>query len=668
MSTECLLAGGVLLVLPMLCAAAGTHVADTSSSPHAKLRSLPVEAVRWTDGFWAERFERCRTVTLPEMEKALHHPNNAACLDNFAVAAGLAKGKHRGTFWGDGDCYKWLEAVAYVFAVTRDPKLDRLMDQYIDLIAKAQEPDGYICTQIQLTDKQRWQHRHHHELYNMGHLLTAACIHHRATGKDTFLAVARKLADYLYGVFQPRPKRLALYGWNPSNIMGLVELYRTTRDKRYLELADIFVTMRGSAPNLPGERHPGDQNQNRVPLRKETKAVGHAVTAAYLYCGAADVVAETGERELMQALERIWTNMTGRRMYITGGIGTLHHGVSERGDKVHEAFGRDYQLPNRTAYNETCANIGNAMWNWRMLALTADARYADLMETVLYNAMLSAWGLDGKSYFYSNPLARAGRDVPLLSNDTPQRWETHKCYCCPPSVARTVAKLGGWAYGLTDDGVWVHLYGGNTLSAKLADGSPLKLTQKTGYPWDGKIAIAIDEAGREAFAVMLHIPAWADAASIKVNGEDAGVAATPGSYAAIRRAWKAGDRIELDLPMRVRLIEAHPLVEECRGEVAVMRGPIVYCLESPDLPKGVRLDQIALPADVELTPHHDPKLLGGVTVLEGQAVVRGLSDALYAEPKPDRRDRAAIRLVPYYAWANRGVSEMAVWLPLAAAR
>ena len=663
MSTGWLMVGSVLLVLPLLCAAAGTRVTDTAASPHAKLRSLPVEAVRWTEGFWAERFERCRTVTLPAMEKALHHPTNSACLDNFAVAAGLEKGTHRGTFWGDGDCYKFLEAVAYVYALTRDPKLDRLMDQYIGPIAKAQQPDGYLCTQIQLTDKKPWQARHHHELYNMGHLLTAACIHHRVTGKDTFLNVAKKLADYLYGVFQPRPKHLALYGWNPSNIMGLVELHRTTGDKRYLELAGIFVTMRGSVRNLPSEAHPGDQNQNGMPLRKETKAVGHCVTAAYLYCGAADVVAETGEKELMAALERIWANMTERRMYITGGIGALHHGLSERGDRVHEAFGPDYHLPNRTAYNETCSNIGNAMWNWRMLALSGDAKYADVMETVLYNSMLSAWGLDGKSYFYSNPLARAGRDVPLLSNDTPQRWETHKCYCCPPSVARTVAKLGGWTYSLSDDGVWVHLYGSNTLTAKLGDGAPLKLTQKTDYPWDGKVTITIEEAGD--FALRLRIPRWAEGAIVRFNGEPMDLKITPGSYVGIANEWAGDEVIELSLPMRVRLVEAHPLVEECRGQVAVMRGPLVYCLESPDLPKGVQLGQIVLPADIELKPRHDPKLLGGVTVLEGEAVVREVSDALHAEPQPSRRKRARIRLIPYYAWANRGISEMAVWLPLA---
>ncbi|NQT51338.1 glycoside hydrolase family 127 protein, partial [bacterium] len=536
-------------------------ITDTSRSPHAKLKCLPLDAVRWTEGFWADRFRLCHRTMLPSMEKALHHPDNSACLDNFAVAAGTAEGKHRGTFWGDGDCYKFLEACAHVYAVTRDPKLDALMDRWIDVIAKAQDKDGYLCTQIQLTPKTRWSARHHHELYNMGHLLTAACIHTRATGKDTFVRVATKLADYLYKVFQPRPPRLAAFGWNPSNIMGLVELYRTTRDERYLELAGIFVDMRGTTPSPADDRSPGDQNQNRVPLRKETTPVGHAVTAAYLYCGAADVVAETGEKALADALDRIWSHMADRRMYITGAIGALHHGVSERGDKVHEAFGRDYELPNRTAYNETCANIGSAMWCWRMLALTGDARYADGMETVLYNSMLSAMSLDGTRFFYTNPLARAGKQMPLLSNDTPTRWFTHKCYCCPPSVARTLAKLGGWAYSRSDDGIWVHLYGGNVLRTTLADGTPLTLTQTTEYPWSGAVRLAVAPQQAAAFTLRLRIPAWATGATLTVNGKAVPAAIKPGTYVRIRRTWAAGDVVRLALPMKPRLVQAHPRVE-----------------------------------------------------------------------------------------------------------
>lgn len=631
------------------------------ASPHAKLKSLPLDAVRWTEGFWAERFALCHRVMIPSMEKALHHPKNAASLDNFAVAAGLQEGEHRGTFWGDGDCYKFLEACAHVYAVTKDEKLDRLMDHWIAIIAKAQDRDGYLCTQIQLTPKKRWQHRHHHELYNMGHLLTAACIHHRATGKDAFLAVARKLADYLYKTFQPRPPRLAAYGWNPSNIMGLAELYRTTRDKRYLELADIFVSMRGSAAGGT------DQNQNRVPLRKETQPVGHAVTAAYLYCGAADVAAETGEPALRDALERIWHHMAARRMYITGAIGALHQGISDRRDRVHEAFARDYHLPNRTAYNETCANIGNAMWNWRLLALSGEARFADLMERVLYNSMLSGISLDGRRFFYTNPLARAGREMPLLSNDTPSRWFTHKCYCCPPNVVRTIAKLGGWAYSRSDDGIWVHLYGGNVLETTLADGTPLKLTQTTDYPWDGTVRIEVEPGQPATFALRLRIPGWADGARLAVNGKATKAAAKPGTYARLRRKWSPGDAVRLTLPMKPRLVQAHPSVEACRNQAAVLRGPIVYCLESPDLPKGVRLSEIRIPRDIQLTARVDDKLLGGVTVLEGEAVRiphTGRPAPLYGPLGRRRSGKVGLTLIPYYAWANRGLSHMAVWLPL----
>jgi len=357
---------------------------------YCKLKNVDVGSVLWTKGFWAEKFELCKNVIILSMRRAMDVPENGAVFKNFAIAAGLEEGEHLGTDWSDGDCYKWLEAVVHVYGVTGDEELDRIMDESIEVISKAQDPDGYICTQIQLTDKERWQERRHHELYNMGHLMTAACVHHRVTGRDNFLNIAKRLGDYLYKVFQPRPPELAHYGWNPSNIMGLVDLHRVTGDSRYLELAGIFVDMRGSAPG--GD----DQNQNRVPLRNETEAVGHAVTATYLYCGAADVHAETGEEALLDALGCIWNDVTGRKMYITGGVGPLHQGVSKRRDPVHEAFGLEYQLPNATAYNETCANIGNAMWNWRMLGITGEAKYADIMEQVVYNSMLSAVTINGK--------------------------------------------------------------------------------------------------------------------------------------------------------------------------------------------------------------------------------------------------------------------------------
>ena len=641
----------------------------THDSPHVRLKRVPMDGAQWTDGFWANRFNLCRHTIIPKMKEALEHPDNRACLANFRVAAGVEKGEHRGTNWSDGDCYKWIETMAHVYAITRDAELDREMDHWIDLIAKSQDDDGYICTQVQLTNKERWQATVHHELYNMGHLLTAACVHHRATGKATFLTVAKKLADYLYGVFQPRPPELANFGWNPSNIMGLVDLYRATGEKRYLELAGIFVDMRGSRPK-GGQWHTGhansdgtDQNQDRVPLRQETKAVGHAVTAMYLYAGAADVYAETGEKALIEALERIWQDVVSRRMYITGAVGAHHQAVSQRGDKVWEAFGLDYQLPNRIAYNETCANIGHAMFSRRLLEITGEARYADVMEQVLYNTGLSGMDVDGTRFCYTNPLARdPGAD--MLSNDTAERWAVHGCYCCPPQVARTLAKLHEWAYSTSDEGLWVHLYGSGTLDTELPGKGRIKLGQETEYPWQGKVKITIDEAPAGTFAILLRIPGWADEAKALVNGEAA--SAEPGTYESLEREWKTGDEILLTLPMRPRLIVSHPSVEETRNQVAVVRGPIVYCLESVDLPDGVPLHEVRIPRDIELTPSYEPDLLAGVVVLDGQAhrVVEGdWQGTLYRELTTENGEAVPIRLIPYYAWLNRGIAEMSVWLP-----
>jgi len=473
--------------------------------------------------------------------------------------------------------------------------------------------------------------------------------------------------------------------------MGLVELYRTTGDHRYLDLANIMINNRGSSPGGGDHRNGGtDQTQDRVPLREETKAVGHAVCAMYLYCGAADLYLETGEEALLTALERIWQNVTAHQMYITGAVGA-GHGRSYRGDPVHEAFMGDYVLPER-AYAETCSNIGNAMWNYRMLAATGEARFADVMERAVYNSLLSAVSVDGKSFFYCNPLSWDA--TPGKGHHTGRRWTTEcNCYCCPPSVARTMAKLHNWAHCVSDESVWVNLYGGNKLQTSLPDGSAISLTQQTNYPWDGQIRITIERAPKKLIGLMLRIPGWAEGATAEVNGQPPDCVLAPGCYAAIRREWSAGDVVELEFPMAVRLIEAHPAVKGLQNKVAVMRGPLVYCLEAPLEQGGGQLwkNGVFLPENVTFAARHDPNLLGGVTLLDSTALTfRGRDRfirevANRAEPpsastdwegrlyqtfqprdvKRADKNTVSITLIPYYAWANRGLSHMEVWIPLA---
>jgi hypothetical protein len=657
--------GRILAVSAALAAGA----AAVAGSPHACMQPPEMAAARWTGGFWGDRVELCRTKTLDALEAALRCPTNGARLCNFELA-GVEGARHTGNNWSDGDVYKWIESMARVYALTRDPALDRKMDEWIARIARTQADDGYIGTQTQFNpDKKRWGMRNYHELYNMGHLLTAAAVHHRATGKTSLLDVARECADYLHRTFQPRPKELAHFGWNPSNIMGLVDLYRVTRDPRHLELAGIFVTMRGSVPwprpNAPDVKDPtpGDQTQDRVALRKEKEAVGHAVTGAYLYSGAADVVAETGETALRDAVARIWDDITGRKMYVTGGTAAYHHGLSVRKDPVHEAYGAAFDLPQRTAYNETCANIGHAMFSRRLLALTGGARYADTMEHVLHNSMLSAMSLDGTRFFYTNPLERRA-DVPLEWQDANERWPAWQCYCCPPSVARTIAGLGEWAWSLSDDAAWLHLFGTGTMTGAVAGGT-VCLAQSSRYPWDGNVAVRVDATPAAEWTLRVRIPGWAAGATLAVNGAPVSPAPAAGAYAEVRRAWKAGDTVDLALPMEPRLVEASPVVEQNRGQVAVMRGPVVYCVESADLPAGIDIDDVVLPVGAAWTVRHEPALLGGVTVLECEARVLpagGAAQDLYRPARAGGRP-FRLRMVPYYAWCNRGPGDMSVWLP-----
>jgi DUF1680 family protein len=641
--------------------------APTYDRPHAKLAPLPDNDVRWTEGFWAEKFDMVKNKTLPGMLEALKDPQNGAYLGNFKAVAEGRKEFHA-TNWSDGDCYKFVEALTHVYGVNRDPKILALMDEVIATMAAAQEPDGYINTQITATGRERWVDQRNHEFYNLGHLFTAAAIHHRITGQRNFLDIAEKAAACAYRMFSSKPKEFVHYEFNPSNIMGLVELYEVTKDKKHLELAEIFVELRGTAPGGLG-----DQNQDRVPLKDETEAVGHAVTATYLYSGAADVYMQTGDAAVLRSLETIWNDATTRKLYITGGVGALHTGISERSpnhvesERLWEAFGRPYQLPNASAYNETCANIGQAMWAWRMLHITGEARYGDVMEQVLYNAGLSGVSLSGTEFTYTNPLRWYGEDHNRhghLMHDAQQRWDRFTCYCCPPQVARTFAGLHRWAYSLSDGAIWVHLYSGSAVDTQVAGGR-LAFTMTTDYPWDGRVTIAVSDAPDAEVAVMLRIPDWAKGATLSVNGKPVKDAPRPGSYASVRRTFAKGDRIELTIPLVATLIEGHPRIEETRNHVAVMRGPVVYCLENHDLPKEVALEE------VHLSPKAEFDLAGssvdGARKLRGTAVriAQNKGEQLYRPVVPAEPQTIPVQLVPYYAWNNRGITEMSVWLPLA---
>jgi DUF1680 family protein len=416
-----------------------------------------------------------------------------------------------------------------------------------------------------------------------------------------------------------------------------------------------------------------DHNQDRLAFREQREAVGHAVRANYLYAGVADVYAETGDESLLVALDALWHDVAHRKLYVTGATGALYDGASPDGSKshasiqlVHQAYGRAYQLPNVTAYNESCATIGFALWNWRMLAIKAQARFADLLELALYNGVLSTISLDGKNFFYRNTLRQVD-DLPFELRWSDQREPYISCFCCPPNIVRTIADDSAYVYSLSERGVWVNLYGANVLDTQVADGGALRLRQETDYPWDGTIRITVEQAPGKEFSVFLRIPGWAAASHLTINGKSAGEDLEAGRFHEIRRSWSSGDEIELALPMPAELLEAHPLAEEVRNQVAVRRGPIIYCLESMDLPDTVRIQDVAISSAVQFEHRFVADLLEGVVVLEARAQHLAGADwgeTLYRRLPPHDAAEIDVRLVPYYAWGNRGPSEMTVWMPL----
>lgn len=655
---------------------------DTTRSSSAKIYMPDLGDVKWNGGLFGERFEVCRTTMVPHMWEIFSSDTESHAWANYRIAAGLQEGKFSGPPFNDGDFLKWFEALAQIYAVTHDPKIDAQMDEIIAVVAKAQREDGYLHTQTIIPQRagektKEFADRDHFETYNMGHLMTAACIHYRATGKTTLLACARKAADYIDMLCKTAPADLARNAICPSHYMGVVELYRTTHEPRYLELAKQLIEIRGLVPPDVGS----DMNQDRMPYRQMTSAVGHAVRANYLYAGVADLVAENGDQTLLEPTEKIAGNVSGKKLYVTGMTGAIYDGASPDGvdytqhkyiKTIHQAYGRDYELPNLTAYNESCANVGYALWMWRMLEVTGDASYADQFEQSIYNGVLPGISLDGKNYFYVNALKK------LKDFEWPMRWSRTRTpnikvsFCCPPNVVRTIAELHNYVYSLSKDAVWVNLYAASELSTAWIDGARIRLKQETDYPWNGAVKFTIDEAPDRAIALKLRVPGWlhAGAATLRVNGQPVDAKLTAGSYAEVKRTWRAGDVVDLAMEFSPTLWEANPLVEETLNQVAVKFGPIVYCLESNDLPDGVRLEDVVVALDKTagaLKPQREQ--IGSANLVALRAPALALQQTawkkseLYREVSRAPLRDVAVSFVPYYAWGNRGDTEMSVWLP-----
>ncbi len=633
-------------------ARSGGVVVDTTRSAHARLRPVPVQAVAIHDTFWLPRLRRNREVTLPTQLRLLHETGRLA---NLRRVAGTFDGPFQGRYFNDSDVYKWLEAASWTLAAHPDPQLEREIDEVIQIVAGAQRADGYLDSYFEVERAhERWTDFDLHEMYCAGHLCQAAVAHFRATGKTSLLEVATRFADHIDATFGPPEtgKRIGTDG-HPEVEMGLIELARATGERRYVDLTKFLVDVRGhgvlgNAYDTYGRAY----HQDHRPFRQLDEIVGHAVRAVYLNAGVADLYAETGEPALLEALHQLWESMTARKMYVSGGIGSRWFG---------EAFGADYELPNAQAYTETCASIGSIMWNWRLLLIEGKTVYADLIERTLYNAVLPGVALDGETFFYQNPLADEG---------THRRQPWFATACCPPNVARLLASLPGYVYSLDDDEIWVHLYADSTAAVRLPDGRTVALRQQTRYPWDGEVTIEVGSGGE--FGLRLRIPGWCGAgAVVRVNGGSEGVDAepTPGDYVLIRRSWRPGDVVQLSLPMPVRRMRCHPRVAENAGHVALMRGPLLYCLEQVDHP-GTDIRDLALGDDARVTEAWRPDLLEGVVTLtaEAEAVSAGRSwdGMLYGslDTGTDERERrpAQLTAVPYYAWANRMPGPMRVWI------
>lgn len=638
---------GVLPIVSSSC-----NKAQAYEAPDAPVKEVPFTQVHINDGFWAPRIETNRKVSIPS---AFNECEKNGRFDNFAIAGGLMKGEHRGDFsFDDTDPYKIIEGASYALAVEYDPKLDNYLDSVINIIAAAQEPDGYLTTCVTNKaerlrgwwGKGRWDKINSHELYNSGHLYEAAVAHYLATGKRSLLDVAIKNADLVCDVFGPNEGQIHRPSGHPIVEMALCKLYKVTGDEKYLNTAKYFVEETGRCTD--GHR-PSEYSQDHKPILDQDEIVGHAVRAGYLYSGVADVASLTNDTAYFHALERIWDNMAGKKLYITGGIGSRPQG---------EGFGPNYELVNHTAYCETCAAIANVYWNYRMFLATGDAKYADVYERALYNGVPSGVSLSGDKFFYDNPLESMGEH---------ERQAWFGCACCPGNVTRFMASIPQYVYATQGDDVLVNMYVQSEADIN-TDNNKIKLAQTTEYPWNGNVVMTVNPEEEKEFALRLRIPGWAGndvvptdlysfasapskGYEVKVNGKKADVMNGNG-YATIKREWKKGDKVELNLPMEVRRVKANSNVEEDKGRVALQRGPVMFCLEGQDQPDSLVFDKF-IPADATFAENYQPSLLNGVmTISTTGKKLNG--DGSVSE--------MALTAIPYCTWNNRGADNMEVWV------
>jgi hypothetical protein len=625
------------------------------------ITSISIKNVELNDSFWLPKIKTIQNTTI---QYAFDKCDKEGRMENFLIAGGKKKGKVRGKMpFDDTDLYKIIEGASYSLISKPNPVLDAYLDSIIAIIKIGQEPDGYIATWFTIDrlnppaswakpSEKRWQHEDtNHELYNSGHLMEAAAAHYWATGKKNFLDIAIKNADLLVANFGPG--KLSIPPGHQIVETGLIKLYHITQNAKYLELAKFYLDLRGDSTS---HKLYGEYSQDHIPVTKQTEAVGHAVRAEYMYAGMTDIAAIYHDSAYLNAVNKIWENIVNKKMYITGGIGSLHG---------TEAFGKNYELPNLTAYNETCAAIGSVYWNQRLFLLTGDSKYYDIIERTLYNGIISGISLDGNKFFYPNPLESDGKYSFNMGSCTRQSW--FDCSCCPTNLIRFVPSVPGLIYATNKDSLYINLFMSNN-ALVVINKKKIEITQRTGYPWNGQVSIDVNPEKSLAFTVKLRIPGWAinkavpgnlytymgtnsEKVILKINGKNEKYSVHKG-YIEITKEWEKGDKIELTLPMAIRRVIADENVQEDLNKVAFEYGPIVYCAEKID--NNIELSNLSIPDNVKLSVAKQNIQTDEVNIITGKVNVINSGN---------EKELFNLTLIPYYIWSNRGIGEMKVWFP-----